>query len=223
MLSVSESLPDATTRVLTDPIWFAVPNNAVVPPSPPELVSVPAISTAPMAWLIPPALVMVISAVPAPTLTVFASVSPMLSTSFSPPAVKPEIVPIWLEPDVSDAVPAMPLLLVRMPAISVLPAASVTPPAEVDKSAVPPAPTEISPANIRALLSITAKVPMAVTAEIVPIWLAVPRSESAPAMLPVNVSAINVPVEPCVTPPADVPMFTVPAAPTLTLPASVRA
>ena len=81
----------------------------------------------------------------------------------------------------------------------------VTLPATVLMSTVPPPPALTVPARTSALLSTTASRPPVVMPAIVPIWFAVPRNDAPAAMPPVlvNVPAINVPVVPCVTLPAD--------------------
>ena len=193
------------------------------PPSPPELVSVPAIATPLTAWLMPPGVVM--SIVPAaPTLMVLARVNAMLSTSVNPLAEKFVSAPIRLVGDVSDTGPAMPPLLVSEAAIKLLPGASVRPPDEMVKSA-PPAPATTGPASVSAALSTTAKAPPVVTAASVPILLPVPPNTKAPAIPPLLVTepAISVAPVPCVTSPAVVVRSTVPPAPTLTIPAKASA
>ena len=133
----------------------------------------------------------------------------MLSLSFSPPDAKAAIVPIWFVLDISATVPAMLLPLVRVPAISV-PPTWVTPPDAVLRSTVP-APAETTPFKLSAVLSSTAIAPVAVTAEMVPIWLAPLLSVNAPAIPPelVKIAASRVPPGACVTPPTVVVKSTV--------------
>ena len=125
-----------------------------------------------------------------------ASVSdPLFTTARVPPeAVTPAIVPIWFAVPSNDAEAAMPVLLVRTPAISVPPAPSVTLPAVVEISAVPVLPTLTSPASARDVPFFIFRLPaLTLTALSVPMALLDAASVAPETALPVNVPTVNGP------------------------------
>ena len=226
LLSTTVKMPPFAVTGPMVPTWFTGFGSDRLPAMPPVLLTTPAISVPPAPWVTSPADVVTSTVPPVPTLTLPARTKACLLTTVScPPAVRPEIVPIWFCAPASVTPPAMLPLLVTTPAISVPVLTWVSPPDVVEISAVPMLDTVTSPANASAWLFTTPSEPPAVTPAMVPIWFAAPFSDRAPAMPPVlvRVPAISVPTVPCVTPPTAVVRSTIPVLPALTLPASARA
>ena len=101
-------------------IWLAVPCSNTAPLMPPLLNNVPAIKVPVPACVTPPVVVVMSTSPVFPEPTNPASVSAWLSTTVKvPPAVTPEIVPIWLAAPCRIAAPAIPPVLVNVPATNV--------------------------------------------------------------------------------------------------------